>query len=37
MEQIEWNEFLKVELRVGTIIEVEDFRDGVNSLWRDGI
>ncbi|EKD43176.1 MAG: hypothetical protein ACD_72C00418G0007 [uncultured bacterium] len=25
MEQINWNEFEKVELRVGTIIEVEDF------------
>ena len=25
MEQITWNEFEKVELRVGTIIDVEDF------------
>ncbi|MDD4900605.1 MAG: tRNA-binding protein [Patescibacteria group bacterium] len=25
MEQINWNEFEKVELRVGTIIKVEDF------------
>jgi len=25
MEQINWNDFEKVELRVGTIIEVEDF------------
>ena len=25
MEQINWNDFEKVELRVGTIVEVEDF------------
>ncbi|MFA5792485.1 MAG: tRNA-binding protein [Candidatus Gracilibacteria bacterium] len=25
MEQITWNDFEKVELRVGTIVEVEDF------------
>ena len=25
MKHIEWNDFQKVELRVGTIIEVEDF------------
>ena len=25
MEQISWNDFERVELRVGTIIEVEDF------------
>lgn len=25
MEQINWNEFEKVELRVGTIIDVQDF------------
>ena len=25
MQTIDWNDFEKVELRVGTIVEVEDF------------
>ncbi len=25
MEEISWNDFAKVELRVGTIIDVQDF------------
>ncbi len=27
MNQIEWNDFQKVELRVGTIVEVSDFHE----------
>lgn len=33
MNQIEWNDFQKVELRVGTIIEVSDFPEARNPAY----
>lgn len=33
VNNLEWNEFLKVELRVGTIIEVEDFPKARNPSY----
>lgn len=34
MEQIEWNDFEKVQLLVGTIIEVEDFPEAKKPAYR---
>ena len=34
MEQISWNDFEKVELRVGTIISVEDFPEAKKSAYK---
>ncbi len=33
MEHITWNDFQKVELRVGTVIEVEDFPEVRKPAW----
>jgi tRNA-binding protein len=38
METITWNEFEKVELRVGMIVKVEDFPDAKKpayKIWAD--
>jgi tRNA-binding protein len=34
MQQIEWDEFLKVELRVGTVLEVMDFPEARKPAWK---
>lgn len=34
MEQITWNEFAKIELRVGTIIDVQDFPEAHKPAYR---
>ncbi|MES2224575.1 MAG: tRNA-binding protein [Patescibacteria group bacterium] len=34
METITWNEFEKVELRVGTIVQVDDFPEAKKSAYR---
>ncbi len=34
MEQIQWNDFEKVELRVGTIAEVEDFPEAHKPAYK---
>jgi tRNA-binding protein len=34
MEQIIWNDFEKVELRVGTIVEVQDFLEAKISAYK---
>jgi tRNA-binding protein len=34
METIDWNDFEKVELRVGTIVEVEDFPEARKPAYR---
>ena len=34
METIEWSDFQKVDIRVGTIIEVEDFPEASNSAFK---
>jgi tRNA-binding protein len=34
MDTIAWNDFARVELRVGTIIEVADFPEARRPAWR---
>ena len=34
MEQISWRDFEKVELRAGTIVEVEDFPEGRKPAYK---
>jgi tRNA-binding protein len=34
MEQISWNDFEKIELRVGTIISVEDFPEAKKPAYK---
>ncbi len=34
MSQISWNDFQKVELRVGTILEVEEFPKARKPAWK---
>ncbi|WP_455384774.1 tRNA-binding protein [Acidihalobacter prosperus] len=34
MDTIAWNDFTRVELRIGTIVEVEDFPEARRPAWR---
>lgn len=34
MDLIDWNEFLKVELRIGTVIEVLEFPEARKPAWK---
>ena len=34
MRNITWDEFIKVEIRVGTIIEVNDFPEAINPAYQ---
>ena len=34
MKHITWNEFKKIEIRVGTIIEVNDFPEAIKSAYQ---
>ena len=34
MENITWDEFMKVEIRVGTIIEVNDFPEAIKPAYK---
>ncbi len=37
MEQISWNDFEKIELRIGTIIDVEDFPEARKPAYKISI
>lgn len=34
MQQIEWSDFEKVELRIGTVLEVFDFPEARKPAWK---
>jgi len=34
MSEISWNDFMKVELRVGTVIEVDEFPEARKPAWK---
>ncbi len=34
MSQVSWNDFQKIELRIGTILEVEDFPEARKPAWK---
>lgn len=34
MEELTWNEFMKVEMRVGTIISAEEFKEVKNPAYK---
>ena len=34
MTDISWNEFQKIEIRVGTIVEVKDFPDAIKPAYK---
>ena len=34
MREISWHEFQKIELRVGTILEVEEFPEAGQPAWK---
>ena len=34
MQQIQWDEFLKVELRIGTVLEVMEFPEARKPAWK---
>ncbi len=34
MSQISWNDFQKVELRIGTILELAEFPEARNPAWK---
>lgn len=34
MQTIEWSDFVRVELRVGTIVEVSDFPEARKPAWK---
>ena len=34
MDHIEWQDFQKVELRIGTVIEVEDFPEAKKAAFK---
>lgn len=34
MSEISWNDFQKIELRVGTILEVDDFPEARKPAWK---